>query len=286
MKKIKYLCQFLIIFILLKFFKFIGYKLSSDIGATIFKLLGPLFRSKKVINENLNKLIKFNSSVNIKELKKSVWGNYGRIFAEYSYLQDFRNRKLDNYIRLEGKEVLNNIKKSKKPVIFISGHFSNFELLAMHIEMSGISLATLYRPLNNQYLDKVMVDLRKKNICRHQVKKGLPGVKSMLNHFRKGTSIALMIDQRVSEGDKIKFFNHYAYTTTIPSQFVKKFNCQIVPVFIKRVDNHYFNIKFEKPLQFSNKDTNEFITQKLNHWLEEKILEDPYQWIWTHDRWK
>ena len=95
-----------------------------------------------------------------------------------------------------------------------------------------------------------------------------------------------MIDQRVSEGIDSKFFGIDAFTTTIPAQFVKKFGCIIQPVFIQRISGTKFKLLFDKHLNF-NKDQNiENITKKLNQWLEQKIIQNPDQWIWTHNRWK
>ena len=100
-------------------------------------------------------------------------GNYGRILAEYPFLKEFRNNNLSNYIEIDGIDNLEQIKKSNKPVVFISGHFSNFELMAMQIEKMGIKIAAVYRPLNNVFLNKIMERIRKKYICKNQIKKGI-----------------------------------------------------------------------------------------------------------------
>ena len=171
-------------------------------------------------------------------------------------------------------------------MIFISGHFDNFELMAMHIEMSGINLAAIYRPLNNIFLNPIMEKIRKKHICKKQIKKGISGTKEILKEFKGGSSIALMIDQRVSEGIKSKFFGKDALTTTIPAQFVKKFNCKLVPIFIQRKKNNNFQIEIFSPLSFEKKHSIEDITLKLNQILETMILRNPHQWIWSHNRWK
>ena len=144
-------------------------------------------------------------------------------------------------MKYRGQEILDDVKNSNEPVIFISGHFDNFELMAMHIEKSGINLAAIYRPLNNYFLNPIMEKIRKKYICKKQIKKGISGTKEILKEFKSGTSIALMIDQRVSQGIKSKLFNKDALTTTIPAQFVKKFNCKIVPIFIQRNENQKFS---------------------------------------------
>ena len=156
----------------------------------------------------------------------------------------------------------------------------------MHIEKSGVDLAAIYRPLNNNFLNPFMESIRKKYICRNQIKKGVSGTKEILKHFKSGTSVALMIDQRVSQGIKSSLFGKEAFTTTIPAQFVKKFNCKIVPIYIVRKKNENFMLEIMEPINFNNDQTIENITLKLNQLLEKMIYKNPHQWIWSHNRWK
>ena len=186
----------------------------------------------------------------------------------------------------KARKILDKIKNTKEPVVFISGHFNNFELMAMQIEKSGINLAAIYRPLNNIFLNKIMERIRKKYICRKQIKKGSSGTRDLLKSFKKNYSIALMIDQRVSESIKIDFFGQKASTTTIPAQLVKKFGSKIVPIYIERINGVYFKMTINKPISFDKESTIEEITLNLNKWLEKMILINPGQWIWSHDRWK
>ena len=283
MKNIKYFFQFLIIIILFSIYKIIGLKYSSILSAQIFKAFGPFFRSRNISHRNLitafPKLNKFQRN----EILKGMWVNYGKIFAEYLFIKDIKNS--ENLI-IENQEILEILKKESKPVIFVSGHFNNFELMAMHIEKSGIDLAAIYRPLNNKFLNPIMERIRKKYICKKQIKKGISGTKEILQNFKSGTSIALMIDQRVSQGIKSNFFNKEALTTTIPAQFVKKFNSKIVPIYIERIKNSNFKLKIYEPLNFDKNDTLEKITLDLNKILEKMIINRPDQWIWTHNRWK
>ena len=216
-----------------------------------------------------------------------MWANYGKIFAEYMFIKDFRNDpSISKKITIENKEILERIKNNSEPVVFVSGHFNNFEFMAMQIEKYGIELATIYRPLNNIFLNPIMEKIRQKYICKNQIQKGLPGMKNLLKKFKNGTSIALMIDQRVSEGIESNFFEKKAFTTTIPAQFVKKYNAKIVPVYIKRLKNNEFVIRFQEPLVFNEIESIETITNNLNKIIEKMILNKPEQWIWTHNRWK
>jgi KDO2-lipid IV(A) lauroyltransferase len=285
MKKIVYFLEFIIIKILFIFFQLIGYRLSSNLGFFIGKTIGPIFRSKKMIIQNLDKA-NIKLSDNPMKIASNVLGNYGRIFAEYVYLKKFRNEELKRYISIDGLEHLENLKKSNNKAVFISGHFNNFELMAMQIEKAGIELAAIYRPLNNIFLNKTMEKIRKENICKNQIKKGRAGSREIIKNLNKGKSIALMIDQRVREGEKVNFFNNLATTTTIPAQLVKKYNCELVPIYIERKKSNYFKIYISKPIKINKKKSIIEITKFLNQTLEKMILKNVDQWIWTHDRWK
>ena len=286
MKIIKYFVEFLFIIILFVIFKFLGFKLASNLGSFMGGLLGPLFRSKKKIISNIKKALPEIGEKNIEIISKKMWKNYGRILSEYVFIKNFRNSKNDKIISVEGQEILDKIKNTKEPVVFISGHFNNFELMAMQIEKSGINLAAIYRPLNNIFLNKIMERIRKKYICRKQIKKGSSGTRDLLKSFKKNYSIALMIDQRVSEGIRCEFFGQPALTTTIPAQLFKKFGCKIVPVYVERINGIFFKIKVSEPINFSKESSIEEITLDLNKWLERMILINPGQWIWSHNRWK
>ncbi len=286
MKKIRYFVEFLIIIFLLVIFKILGFKLASSLGGLIGRLVGPLFRSKKKILSNISKALPKIGEKNTELIVKKMWENYGRILSEYMFIKNFRNSKYKKFLTIEGQEILNELKDSKEPVVFISGHFNNFELMAMQIEKSGINLAAIYRPLNNIFLNKIMEKIRTKYICQKQIKKGRSGTRELLESFKNNYSIAIMIDQRVSESIKVDFFNQKASTTTIPAQLFKKFGSKIVPIYIERINGVYFKMTVSRPIIFEKESTIEEITLKLNKWLEKMILINPDQWIWSHDRWK
>ena len=286
MKIIKYFFEYLFISLLLFFFKIIGYENASSLGEKIGKFLGPYFRSKNKIMNNLKQSNIGNSDSEREQIIRNMWGNYGRILSEYPYLKKFKKNNLNKYITIEGLEHLKEIKKNKKKVVFISGHFNNFELMAMQIENSGINVAAIYRPLNNFFLNNTMEKIRINDICKKQIKKGKAGTRELIKLFTGGYSVALMIDQRVSEGIPVKFFDKTALTTTIPAQLVKKYDCEVVPIYIERFNKNYFKMNVEKPLIFRKDSSLDDITLKLNKKLELMILKNPDQWIWSHDRWK
>ena len=285
MKRIIYFLEFIVIKLFFIICKLLGYRFSSDLGFYIGKTFGNVFRKETSIIDNLKKS-KISIGISENKFAKNVLGNYGRILSEYPFLKDFRNNNLSNYIEIEGIDNLEKIKLKNKPVVFISGHFNNFELMAMQIEKSEINLAAIYRPLNNIFLNEDMEHIRKNYICKNQIKKGRTGTRQILENLKKGNSIALMIDQRVTEGIKINFFGDLASTTTIPSQIIKKYKCDLVPIYIERNKKHYFKMYVSQPIVINLEKSQEEISKHLNTILEKMILKNPDQWIWTHNRWK
>ena len=283
-KSLKYFFQATIVYFFFIVGNLIGISLSRIIFSSIFKLVAPIFKSKKIIEHNLNILAKEVPGINKKQIVSEMWKNYGMTFIEYIFLNNFR--KNSSHIEIKGEDNLDIVISKKKPVIFVSGHFANFELMSMEITKKNIRLATIYRPLNNIFLNPFMEFLRKKFVCKNQIKKGLNGVRDAIAYINNNFSIALMIDQRVSEGVKTNFFKKPALTTSLPAQLALKYKLSIIPVYIQRNSNNKFIIEFQneiKPEDFKEKLK---LTEKLNDVLEKMIIKNPNQWIWTHNRWK
>ena len=283
-KFFKYFFQAIIVYLFFIIGKLVGLKLSRIIFSTIFELVAPAFKSKKIIDKNLSIFASEVPNIDKNQIISEMWKNYGMTFIEYMFLNTFR--KNSSHIEIKGDENLNVAISKKKPLIFVSGHFANFELMSMEITKRNIKLATIYRPLNNIFLNPFMEILRKKFICKNQIKKGLNGVRDAIEYIKNDFSIALMIDQRVSEGEKINFYKKPALTTTLPAQLALKYKLSIVPVFIQRKSNSKFVLEFQNEIKSEDFHDKLELTQKLNEVLEKMIVRNPTQWIWTHNRWK
>ena len=284
MKILKYFLQSILIYSIFFLIKIFGLKISRIVFAYVFQKIGPMIKSKKIIEKNLTIFKKDGKPIK-DDIIKLMWSNYGKTFIEYMFLKRFL--KTSDHIKIKGEEILNDIISQKKQVIFVSGHFANFELMSMELTKRNVKLATIYRPLNNFFLNPLMEYLRKKYICKNQVQKGIKGLKETISYIKKGFNIALMIDQRLSEGIKSKFFGEDALTTTLPAQLINRFNLEIVPIYIRRLNNNNFEMEIINPISFKKSlSTKQQITDRLNVLIENLILRDPPQWIWTHNRWK
>ena len=281
-KILKYFTQAVIIYLFFLIIKIIGLKLSRKVFSKIFITFGPIFKSKKILNKNFEiaqNVIKKDPT----SIEREMWSNYGMTFVEYIFLKDLRNS--NSHIEISGLDIIENINKENKKVIFISDHFANFELMSMELTKRNVSLATIYRPLNNFFLNPFMEYLRRKYICKNQIKKGISGVKDALSYLSDGHSIAMMVDQRLSEGEMINFFGKPALTTTLPAQLAARFDLEIVPIYLERKGEDSFLMEIKNPINFMSKSKSEMTTE-INKSLEQMIIRNPSQWIWTHNRWK
>ena len=291
MKIIKYFIEFIIVISFFFIFKIIGLKLSSTTGEFIGKYFGHFFRNKKVAKKNIVIVFPNISEEEINKLLNNMWKNIGRIFGEYIHINKFsliNNSK--QKIIINNEKYIKILKNNKKPIIFFSGHFANFELMAKCLKELGFNIGAIYRPLNNIFLNPVMEFIRKKYICPIQIEKGTAGTKKLIKHIATNNPLALMIDQRLSSSIRVPFFNQPATTTTTPAQLALKYDALLVPVFLKRLKKTHFEFFIEDPLVV--KKTNDYekdifnITQIMNKKIEEFIKIDPSSWLWSHDRWK
>ena len=291
MKIVRYFLEFFIVIIFFLIFKIIGLKLSSDLGEIIGKYFGPLFRKKTIAKKNI--LIAFPNfnEKSINEMIDRMWKNIGRIFGEYIHINKFsiidNSKKKIVFTNRDDAEIL---KKNNKPIVFFSGHFANFELMAKCLQELGFDIGAIYRPLNNIFLNPIMEFIRKKYICPIQIEKGSNGTKKLIKHISNNNPLALMVDQRLSSSIRVPFFDQPATTTITPAQLAIKYDALLVPVFLKRLEKTNFEFFIEEPL-ITNR-TNDYdkdifnITQIMNIKIEEFIKRDPAHWLWSHDRWK
>ena len=283
-KIFKYFIQALVIYLFFLIGFIMRLKISRKIFSNLFRLAGSFLKSNKLTESNIKIFSPNISQIEKKKIINSIWKNYGMTFIEYIFLSNFS--KKNSHIKINNEKLLLQIFEKQESVIFVSGHFANFELMSMEIVKKNIKLATIYRPLNNIFLNPFMEYLRKKYVCPNQIKKGINGVRESIEYIKKKHSIALMIDQRVSEGEKIDFFGKQAFTTTLPAQLSIKYDLDIVPVYIERDEKNNFTIEFQKKLSPKNFKNKILLTVELNKVLEKMIKRNPQQWIWTHNRWK
>ncbi len=291
MKIIRYFFEFISILSLFCIFKIIGLSNASNLGSVLGKYIGPFFRSKNIIKKNIKIGLGNIDNNQVKKIMDGMWSNIGRTIAEYVFLKEFRQDKKNiNYIKINGLNYLEQIKKNGEPVIFFSGHFGNIELIKMQLTKLDIKFAALHRPVNNIFLEPLKEYLRLKYVCSNYISKGRMNVREIIKKIKDGYSIAIMVDQRISEGPRVPFFNKPAHTTTIPAQLALKYKCKLAPIYIERKEGVFFEMTVHEPYEIQNTGNNEKDTYdtnlKINQIIEKMIVKNPTQWLWSHNIWK
>ena len=248
MKIIRYFVEFIIVVIFFTIFKIIGPKLSSNLGGCIGKYFGPFLRKKEIIKKNIFFAFPNISEKEMNKLINKMWENIGRVFAEYAHLNKFSiydKKKIK--INFTNKINIEKLKNYNKPIVFFSGHFSNFELMGVCLKELNFNIGVIYRPLNNIFVNPIW-ELIKINSSSTLIEKGPKGSKKLIKHIKQNNSLGLLVDQRLSSSIHVPFFGRPATTTTTPAKLAIKHGALLVPMFIKRVNEIEFEFFIDEPI--------------------------------------
>ena len=283
-----YPLQFIIFLIIFFSFKIIPNHLASDLGGKIFKIFGPLTKSNDTLKKNLIKIFNENNHDNISLIQKKCWENLGRTMAELSHLKKIINEKND--ITIEGFRNLKDVLNNKEQAIFIGIHQSNWEILGPIMTNYGIKINFIYRHINNSFIDKFILKVRKNaNLSSNTIlsPKGKKSALDIIKSINRGFSIALLVDQKDSSGLDIPLLGHISKTQTGFLKLSKKFKLKIYPIENKRVNKNQFKVIFHEPLNlFDNDEVDEIKAMtKIHNIIGEWIKKEPNNWLWQHKRW-
>lgn len=217
------------------------------------------------------------------KLARSVNKNIGRTLFELFSPDQFSNIANKAKIVGPGFKHLTIANKSGRPIILVSGHYGNYDVVRAKLKNENITVGALYKPMQNKYFNQLYLNKISK-IGQPLFARGRSGMSEMLRYLRMGNCVAILFDQVMGKGEKLKFFGKTAYTATSVAKMAVKYDAVLIPFFSERQNNgDSFELYFDKPI--SHGDPRE-MTQKLNDILEERIKNNMDQWLWTHKRWK
>jgi KDO2-lipid IV(A) lauroyltransferase len=259
----------------------------SDFGAWFFRTFGPLTGAHRVARTNLRIAFPDASDAEIARLLDEQWGETGRWIAEFPVL----DRIISDPGRVEvvGAERLAAIAAGGGPVVFISGHFSSFEIMAAVIVHAGITCQITYRATNNPYVDERIRANRWRYGVRLFAPKGVDGARGLLRALSRGESVALMNDQKFNGGVASPLFGVTAHTAPGPSSFALRFGIPLQPMSVQRIKGARFRVVLHEPIRLAdtgerNADI-ETGVRRINAFMEDRIRERPTEWFWVHKRW-
>jgi KDO2-lipid IV(A) lauroyltransferase len=259
----------------------------SDFGAWLLKRLGPLASPHRVAETNLRIVFPDASDAEIARLLAAQWDETGRYFAEFLMLD--RIVADPSRVEIEGAERLKALADGGGPAVLISGHLSNWELMAAAIVRAGVKCQITYRALNNPYVDQRVVENRRRYGVSLFAPKGLAGARTLMRAMARGESIALMNDQKFNGGVAAPFFGLTAHTAPGPSTYALRFAAPILPMSVQRLEKARFKVIVHEPFMLEDTGDREADIEtgvrRINAFMEERILARPTEWFWVHRRW-
>ncbi len=270
-------------------FESIGLQNASEVGAQISRFVGKKIAVHKLAYGNLSNALPDLSKEEKEKILDEMWDNLGRVVGEYPHVAKFTAQEMMEFVTIS-QETIDNIeamKANKKGGIVVSGHFGNWELGPKAFLNLGIKVGTVYRPLNNPYVEKMTASIRETEL----ITKSSQGNRRIIEIIKNGGYVIILADQKISEGEPIQFFHDQAVTTTSIARIALRYDVPLIPARIIRTKKGFeFRAEVEKPLEFQRgKNINDDVvrlTLEINRKLESWIKEYPAQWFWVHNRWK
>lgn len=275
-------------FLVMGIFKIVGLDAASSFGGWLARTLGPLSPANRTAERNLTRAMPELDEAQRRAIITGMWDNLGRTFAEYPHLKRFA-RLPNPRIEVAGLENAKAALAKGKGTILVSGHFANWEVMAMTAYHSGLDGAELYRPVNNRIVNAWIVRQRKAYAYPLQVSKTGESARALLTTLKSNRSIAMLSDQKHREGEAIPFFGRDAMTVPGPGVLSLRTGAAIVPVTMVRTGGARFRMQFWPELQIAKSGDKtadiRAVLVAINLWLEQAVRAAPSMWLWAHDRW-
>lgn len=289
-RKIKYLAEAALLKIMLAFCRALGLDRSSALGGWLGRNLGPRLGITRRARRRIARAMPELSEAEIERIVVGMWDNLGRTAFEYAHLDKFSRPEERHRIEIVSIEPLLAYAATGKGGMLVSGHFANWELMPLVMRLEGLDGGEVYRAANNPYVNDWMVTMRRELIVPEQIAKGSKGARQLVKAVRENRFVAMLIDQRLSEGIEVSLFGIPSMTTPAPAGFAVRYGVALIPAFIERTHGAHFRLTIYPPLDI-RKDAEPAgeivrLTQALNDFLEARIREKPENWFWLHNRWR
>jgi Kdo2-lipid IVA lauroyltransferase/acyltransferase len=268
-------------------FRLLPLDFASAASGKLLRLIGPLNSTHRIARINLELAFPDMPEARRRQILADQWENIGRGFAEFASMDKIRPST--GRVELVNAERLHEIASGDKPVVFVSGHLSNWEVMPAAIVDSGVNCLMTYRAANNPYMDKRIRDSRWRYGVRLNAPKGGDGARELLDALQNGISVALMNDQKFNGGVEGPFFGHTVHTAPGPTRLALRFGTVLQPMSVQRTKGARFRAVVHDPIvldQTGDRTADiEAGVAKINAFMEERIRERPEEWFWVHKRW-
>jgi KDO2-lipid IV(A) lauroyltransferase len=277
--------------LLLALFRVLGPVRASNLGGMLLRTVGPLLLVSRVADINLRLALPELDAAGRRRVMRGAWENLGRTVAELPHIGALERTASGPGWELTGDETLLSVAAQNGPVIFVSGHIGNWEMLGRVAAAYGLPFASMYRAAANPQIDAMITELRHAAVgaAVPMFPKGAAGARAALVHLRAGKNLGLVMDQKMNDGIEARFFGQPAMTASAMAVMALRFRCPVVPGYVRRIGPARFHLVCEPPLPLPDSGDRQAdtltLTQALNDRMESWIRAYPEGWLWMHRRW-
>lgn len=296
MKKLRHIFEYLIYKLFTSVMRLFSIDRSASICSFIARKIGPYLNVTNIARNNLKMI--YGQDIDTELIIDELWDNFGRYIGEFPFIDDITD--LDKRVQIIGLENIAKYKQSKQPYFFFLAHQANWDLLIKTVDKFYDKIAIVYRKANNPFVDKEIQEKRIKNNGILMIPKGASGSKNIMQAIKNGTTILMLVDQKMNDGIEVPFFGKSAMTAPAIAKLSLQFRYPIVPMqIIRRGRSSNFKLVIHKPIVEYGREVKEEklsgvkkdkkvyeIMKKINEIIESWVREQPGQWFWFHNRWK
>jgi KDO2-lipid IV(A) lauroyltransferase len=284
---LRYAAEAALFFSFMALFRLLGLDRASALGGWIGRHAGPLLASDRIARANLAAAFPEKSEAERDAIRMTMWDNLGRVVAEYPHLGKFSSHGPDARIVVEFRDVTHE-KYKGRGLMFLSGHFANWEMMPILAYQSGYEGATVVRPPNNPLVARYVERQRglagpKAQIAKHSA------VRRMIAMLKGGKALYMLVDQKNNEGLAVPFFGRDAMTTPAPAALALKLGANILIAANRRLDGARFEVTVFAGPEFTPSGDEardvQALTEIITARIEAIVRADPGQWLWIHRRW-
>lgn len=265
---------------------------ASAFAGGLAGFIGPLIPTSRVAQRNLALAMPELKPAARQRIVKEVWASLGATVAELAHIGQLHETSSGPGYELAGwKEHAAPALASGKPVMILTGHIGNWEIIPPAAYAHGMDLAFMYRAASNPLVDGMILRLREADFGRkvRMFPKGAPGARAAYAHMLRGGHLGMLMDQKLDNGIPAPFFGRMAMTSPALASFALKFKAPVLPVHVERIGPARLRMICEAPMALPDTgDRNADIatmTAEMNRILERWIRERPGAWLWLHRRW-
>jgi KDO2-lipid IV(A) lauroyltransferase len=273
-------------------FKLAGLRGGSWLGSLLGVFLGKIVKERQIAEDNLHQAMPTLSKAEREQILNKCWRQLGRVIGEFPHMKKIA-REAEARIIIEGKENVDAVLSNGGPALFLSGHFSNWEVMMLGIKRVAGDSGAIYRRANNPFIEK-WVKKQRGTFETTQITKGRNGTRAMIELLKAKTSLAILVDQKLGRGDPIEFFGRQTRAPSAAAKLSRRFDIPLIPTVISRrtdgPDSVHFVQKFFPAIQVAKTDNMQAdidaAMREMYDLLEQWITERPEEWFWQHNRWK